>query len=219
MKVIAINASPRKDGNSAQLLESWIEGYRSVHPDVEVETVNLYSLHYTGCRSCFSCKKKGGPFYGTCPIKDDIHDLVAEVYEADALAIASPTYFGNINGMLHSFLERAMFSKNTYHSNHESLAPKPVPVTMMYSCNCTPELAEKFHYPEHWDDLEAEIGHVFKHPVSRVVAYNTVQFKHYDDYYVQMFREDEKHAWRDAHFADDLHTAKDTAANIAQQAN
>ena len=216
MKVIAINASPRKTGNSAKMLDSWVEGYKSVYPDVEVERVDLYTLKYTGCRSCFSCKRKNGPFYGTCPIKDDIHDLVAEVYDADAIAIASPAYFGNINGMLHSFLERAMFSKNTYHMNHESLAPKPVPVTMIYSCNCTPELAEKFHYPNHWDDLEAEIGHVFKHPVSRVVAYNTYQFNNYDDYDVQMFREEDKRAWRDEHFADDQHKAFDTAKEIAQ---
>ena len=100
--------------------------------------------------------------------------------------------------------------------NHESLAPKPVPVTMIYSCNCTPKLAEKFHYPNHWDDLEVEIGHVFKHPVSRVVAYNTCQFNNYDDYDVQMFRKEDKRAWRDEHFEDDQHKAFDTAKEIAQ---
>ncbi len=78
MKIIAINASPRKTGNSAKMLDSWVEGYKSVYP---------------------------------------------------------------------SFLERTMFSKNTYHMNHESLAPKPVPVTMIYSCNCTLELAEKSLLP------------------------------------------------------------------------
>ena len=216
MKVIAINASPRVNGNSAQLLEEWIKGYQSVFPEAEVKKIFLYNLKYTGCRSCFACKQKQGKFYGTCPVKDDIHELVAEVFEVDALAIASPTYFGNITGMLHSFLERAMFSKNTYHLNHESLAPKPVPITMLYSCNCTPELAQKFHYPNHWDDLEAEIGHVFKHPTSRVVAYNTYQFDNYEKYDVEMFKEEDKRAWRAAHFAADLGHAFSTAQEIAR---
>ena len=47
MKVIAINASPRKTGNSAKMLDSWVEGYKSVYPDVEVERVDLYTLKYT----------------------------------------------------------------------------------------------------------------------------------------------------------------------------
>ncbi|MDE5877996.1 MAG: hypothetical protein K2H47_10940 [Muribaculaceae bacterium] len=101
--------------------------------------------------------------------------------------------------------------------NHKSLVPKPEPVTMIYSCNCTPELAEKFHYPNDWDNLEAEIGHVFKHTVSRVVAYNTYQFNNYDNYDVQMFREEDKRAWCDEHFTDDQCKDFDTAKKIVHE--
>lgn len=58
MMVIAINGSPRKTWNSAKLLEKWKEGVLSVLPDAEVQEVNLYSLKFTGCISCFACKPK-----------------------------------------------------------------------------------------------------------------------------------------------------------------
>ncbi|MDE5881926.1 MAG: hypothetical protein K2H60_09365 [Muribaculaceae bacterium] len=56
---------------------------------------------------------------------------------------------------------------------------------------------------------------MFKYPVRRVVAYNTYQFNNYDDYDVQMFREEDKRAWRDEHFALDQRKAFDTATVIA----
>lgn len=49
MKIIAINGSPRKDGNSATMLHKWVQGFKSIHPDTEVQWVDLYSLTFTGC--------------------------------------------------------------------------------------------------------------------------------------------------------------------------
>ena len=49
------------------------------------------------------------------------------------------------------------------------------------------------------------------------MAYNTYQFNNYDDYDVQMFREEDKRAWRDEHFAADLRKAFDTATVIAHE--
>lgn len=42
MKIIAINGSPRKDGNSAKLLQSWVDGFKYLYPDAEVEMVHLF---------------------------------------------------------------------------------------------------------------------------------------------------------------------------------
>ena len=56
MKTIIINASPRKNWNTAQLLKQAQKGAESV--GAETEYVDLYDLSFTGCRSCMACKLK-----------------------------------------------------------------------------------------------------------------------------------------------------------------
>lgn len=50
MKTIILNASPRKNWNTAQLLKSAAKGAESA--GAEVEYIDLYDLNFTGCRSC-----------------------------------------------------------------------------------------------------------------------------------------------------------------------
>lgn len=217
MKIVAINGSPRKDFNSAKMLKSWVEGYKSVHPDVEVEYVNLYSLKFTGCTSCFSCKRINGKFYGQCPIKDDLLPLIPKLYEADAVAIASPIYFGDMNAYTKCLLERALFSHTTYRKNHESLAKKPVPVTVIYTMNCPKELAAQIGYLERFKEMEAYISNTFLTPCKRVCAYNTYQFLNYANYEMEMFTEEEKRLYRDNNFENDCKAAYDSAVETANQ--
>ena len=207
MEIIAINGSPRKKGNSAAMLKSWLTGAKEENPASGVQWIDLYDLAFTGCRSCFACKRKNGLSYGECPIKDGIHDLIRAVYSADAVGISYPIYFGELDAYTRCFLERAMFCKTTYRKNHDSLAPKPVPVTMIYTMNCPEELAARHHYTMHWDDVEWYIANAFRHPVTRVCAYNTYQFDNYDDYEMEMFVESEKRKYRDEHFQNDLAAA------------
>lgn len=213
MKIIAINGSPRKKGNSARMLESWIDGVKAAQAEIDIQRTDLYDLSFTGCRSCFACKRKGAKTYGTCPVRDGIHDLIAAVYDADALCVACPIYFGELDAYTRCFLERAMFCKTTYRKNHDSLAPKPVPVTMIYTMNCPREMAEQHNYPLHWNAIEWYIANAFRHPVKHVCAYNTYQFDNYEDYEMEMFTEAEKRRYRDGHFGDDLEAAFQAGKN------
>lgn len=70
MKVIAINGSPRKNWNTATLLEKALDGAKSVGADVEM--IHLYDLSFKGCTSCFACKRKGSQLNGKCAMKDDL---------------------------------------------------------------------------------------------------------------------------------------------------
>ena len=56
MKTIIINASPRKNWNTAQLLKETQKGVQSL--EVQTEYIDLYDLNFTGCRSCLACKRK-----------------------------------------------------------------------------------------------------------------------------------------------------------------
>lgn len=216
MKLVAINGSPRRTANSAQMLKAFEAGYISVDPDAQVEYVDLYTLKFTGCISCFSCKRKNGEFYGKCPVKDGIHDLIEHCYEADAVAIAAPIYFGDINAQTKCFLERALFSRTTYRLSHDSLALKPVPVAMLYTMNCPREIAEEIGYHNTFDTTELYIANAFRHPVERVCAYNTYQFNNYEHFEMELFREEDKRAYRDENFEADLRAAFDAGVRAAR---
>jgi multimeric flavodoxin WrbA len=54
MKIVAFNGSPRKDGNTATLLNKALEG-AAAH-GAEIEMIQLYDLNFKGCISCFACK-------------------------------------------------------------------------------------------------------------------------------------------------------------------
>lgn len=56
MKIMAINGSPRKNWNTAKILQSAMKGAEAA--GAETELVNLYDLSFCGCKSCFACKIK-----------------------------------------------------------------------------------------------------------------------------------------------------------------
>ena len=214
MKIIAINGSRRRSGNSAAMLKSWVDGVKSAHPNVETQWVDLYSLAFTGCRSCFHCKRIDGKYYGQCPIKDGIHDLISAVYAADAVCISCPIYFDEPNAYTRCFLERALFCKTTYRANHPSLAPKPVPVTMIYTMNYTEGKAVEHNYQMLWDALEQYVSNAFRYPVKRVCAYNAYQFSDYTKYAMEIFQEEEKRRYRDTNFSKDIEAAFLAGKNV-----
>ena len=111
MNIVAINGSPRKNGNSAAMLKSWVDGAVEANPALNAQWINLYDLTFTGCRSCFACKRKNGRSYGECPVKDGIHDLIPAAYAADAIAISCPIYFGELDAYTRCFLERQCSAK------------------------------------------------------------------------------------------------------------
>ena len=70
MKAIFINGSPRKNKNTAQMLEAAMKGAEEA--GAEVEMIHLYGLNYKGCMSCFLCKRKGNTANGLCGFKDEL---------------------------------------------------------------------------------------------------------------------------------------------------
>ena len=65
MKILAINGSPRKTWNTAQMLESALAGCRDA--GAETKLVHLIDLNFKGCISCFGCKRLGGRATANAP--------------------------------------------------------------------------------------------------------------------------------------------------------
>jgi len=109
MKIFAVNGSPRTKNNTTALLKECLKGVASVSPKAETEILNLYKMEYSGCISCFACKKLNGRSYGRCNVKDELQGVLRSLAQADGIIFGSPVYFAGITGAMRSFLERLLF--------------------------------------------------------------------------------------------------------------
>ena len=103
MKILMINGSPRKNGNTAIALKEMGQIFQM--EGIETETVQIGNQNIRGCIACYSCKKNG-----KCVFDDMVNEVAPKFQEADGLVIASPVYFGSANGTLVSFLDRLFYS-------------------------------------------------------------------------------------------------------------
>ncbi|MFT3669988.1 MAG: NAD(P)H-dependent oxidoreductase [Pseudoxanthomonas sp.] len=162
-------------------------------------------------------QKGGRKSYGHCAVKDDLAPLLEKVSQADGLIFGSPIYFGNVTGMLRSFLERLMFPFFVYDQDYSSLAPKRMPTAFIYTMNVTGAEMEQYGYLQNLKGMEAFAGRLFGEP--RVQhACNTYQFDDYSKYKCERFSESEKSAYRDAHFPQDLEEARRMGAAMVAAA-
>lgn len=97
MNVIIVNASPRKDGNSA-----FIAGEVAAMYDGEAEIINLNALDMKSCTACRACKNTGS----LCVIKDDMAEIYPKMLNADKIIFISPNIFGFISSLGKIFTDR-----------------------------------------------------------------------------------------------------------------
>ena len=109
MKVLFINGSPRKDGNTSIALSEVAK--QLSQEGIESEIVWIGNKPIRGCIACGQCKVKG---IGRCVFDDDICNKISEKFEeSNALIVGSPVYYGQPNGALLSIIQRAFYSNGT----------------------------------------------------------------------------------------------------------
>ncbi|MDD3078460.1 MAG: flavodoxin family protein [Paludibacter sp.] len=105
MKVIAINGSPHKDGNTALALQTVGEKLKSNGIDFEVLHIGHKTIH--GCIACGQCREKQDH---SCGIKNDaFNEFIPAIREADGIILGSPVYFSGMAGTMKSFLDRLFY--------------------------------------------------------------------------------------------------------------
>lgn len=185
MQVIALNASPRKNWNTATLLAKALEGAASA--GAETELVHLYDLDYKGCHSCFACKLLDGPSRGRCAVRDGLTPLLQKLETADAVIFGSPIYYGQVTGELRSCLERFLFQYMVYDAAYTSLRAKPTPAAFIYTMNVNEETLVARNYKPILGMMEAAVGRTLKDEVLSLYATDTCQFNDYAKYGVTAF--------------------------------
>ncbi len=103
MKVIAINGSARKKGNTNHLINMVFEELNK--EGIETELIKLAGEKIKSCKACFKCFKNKDK---KCKIDSDIlNEIIEKMQKADAIILGSPTYFANVSPELKSLIDRA----------------------------------------------------------------------------------------------------------------
>lgn len=103
MKVVAFNGSARKNGNTAIMIAALFKELEK--EGVETEMVQLAGEHPHGCIACYQCFKNKN---GRCIVDlDCINNCIEKMLAADAIVLASPTYFADVSTEMKALIDRA----------------------------------------------------------------------------------------------------------------
>lgn len=103
MKVLMLNGSPRKGGNTSLALEEMRKIFEAL--GVETQIVQVGNMDIRGCIACDQCAETG-----KCAFDDIVNELAPIFEEADGLVVASPVYYASANATLMATLHRLFYS-------------------------------------------------------------------------------------------------------------
>lgn len=214
-KIYAVNGSPRRNKNTATLLDRVLEGAQAAAAPgtVETERIDLYGLRFTGCRSCFACKLKGGASYGRCAVRDDLQPVLERLRDADAVIFGSPIYYRTITGQLHAFYERLLYPYMTYKEGYPTLVTNRMKTACIYTMNVGEDEMLSDGYRPNMELFEFFLEKYFSKP-QLLFSFNTVQFNDYSKYVCETFSGEEKLRYRDEHFPADCRRAYELGMHL-----
>ena len=208
-KIIAVNAGPRKGWNTDTLITEAARGAESA--GAIIERFDLFRLErYTGCISCFGCKKE--KFKGHCICRDALTPVLDAIRESDALIIGSPNYLSEMTASFRALYERLIFQNLTYNLETPCCNQHPVPVLLIMTSNA-PDTAYLPLVKNYQQTLNRFVG-----PTEILVSGNTLQLKDYGktDWPWTMFDPEAKQKRHEAVFPEECRKAFDMGANLAK---
>ncbi len=156
----------------------------------ETELIQLYHMKYSGCKSCFACKKISRKKDGVCAVKDDLTSVLKRVRNTDALIIGTPVYYGSETAATRAFLERLCFPYSKY-SIDSSLFPRNISTALIYTMNINEEMVKTAAYDRHFENTRMSLKKTFGE-CELLLSTDTLQYNDYDKYEHEMFDKDAK---------------------------
>jgi len=105
MKVVAINGSPHKEGNTYHALR--VVGSKLEENGIEFEFIHVGNKEVRGCMACGKCRKTQD--FKCSMTSDSVNEWIQVIKEADGIIISSPVYFSGVAGTMKSFLDRLFY--------------------------------------------------------------------------------------------------------------
>ena len=169
-KIVVVNAGPRKGWNTDTLLTETAKGAEA--SGAEIIRFDLFRLErYTGCISCFGCKKQ--QFKGHCICRDGLTPVLDAIREADGLIIGSPNYLSDLTASFRALYERLIFQNLTYNRETPCCNDRLIPVLLVMTSNAPDTM-----FLNLLNNYKATISR-FVGPTELFVSGNTLQLKDY----------------------------------------
>ena len=169
-RIIAVNAGPRMGWNTDTLITEASKGAEAA--GAEVVRFDLFKLErYTGCISCFGCKKE--KFKGRCICRDGLTPVLDAIREADGLIIGSPNYLGNLTASFRALYERLIFQNLTYNAETPCCNANMIPALLIMTSNAPDDM-----YTELMDTYQ-QVMNSFVGPTKLLISGDTLQIKDY----------------------------------------
>jgi NAD(P)H-dependent FMN reductase len=118
MKMLVLNASPKKKGKVAGLLSAVADGARGTH---DIEWIDLYGLSIKPCLGCMKCR----PDKPCALPRDGAHVVAEKIAAADVLVVGTPTYWANMSAPLKALFDRSVTTLEYIETGKMSL-PRPL---------------------------------------------------------------------------------------------
>lgn len=208
-KIIAVNAGPRMGWNTETLITEASKGAESA--GAEVIRFDLFRLErYTGCISCFGCKKE--KMKGHCICRDGLTPVLDAIREADGLIIGSPNYLSEMTASFRALYERLIFQNLTYNRETPCCNTHPVPVLLIMTSNA-PDTMYSRMIQNYQQTMSAFVG-----PTEVLVSGDTLQLKDYSktDWPWSMFDPQAKQKRRETVFPEEMKKAFDMGAALVK---
>lgn len=103
MRVLMLNGSPRKEGNTSLALKEMEKVF--IQEGIQAEIAHVGNKEIRGCVACNTCRKTG-----RCVFEDQVNELADKFQRADGLVVASPVYYASANSTLTACLDRLFYS-------------------------------------------------------------------------------------------------------------
>ena len=209
-KIVAVNASPRKGWNTDTLVTDAARAAEEA--GAVVERFDLYRLEkFTGCISCFGCKKE--KFKGHCICRDGLTPVLDAICESDGLIIGSPNYLSELTACFRALYERLIFQSLTYNIETPCCNQRTVPVLLIMTSNA-PDTAYLPLVRNYQQTLSRFVG-----PTEILISGNTLQLKDYGktDWPWTMFDPDEKRKRHETVFPEECKKAFSMGAELVRR--
>ena len=110
MKILGIDGSPRKNGNTEKLVKNILQGAKA--NGAETRHYKVARMNISPCLGCMDCRESG-----ICIHEDDMTPIYDEIQSSDAVVIGSPVYMWQVTAQTKIFLDRlVLFVKPDFSS-------------------------------------------------------------------------------------------------------
>lgn len=129
MRILTLQGSPKKDGNTAAAVAILEKAIGDEH---EIDHVDVADLTLLGCQGCYECQKN--PNEPACVTEDDALGVIKRVLAADAIVYATPLYMWGVAARLRALMERHLCLVTGYGSDNWKSLIEGKRIALLVTC-------------------------------------------------------------------------------------